>query len=65
MTTPSRVSPQEIYSRVQSGEALLVCAYADEARCRNIQLEDSLTFQEFQARLPDLPQDQEIVFYCT
>lgn len=64
MTTPARVTPQEIYPRIQSGEALLVCAYADEARCRSMQLEGSLTLQEFEARLPDLPKDREIVFYC-
>lgn len=64
MATPERVTPQEIYPRIQSGEALLVCAYADEARCRSMQLEGSLTLQEFQARLPDLPKDREIVFYC-
>ncbi|MEJ2091692.1 MAG: hypothetical protein P8X65_05805 [Syntrophobacterales bacterium] len=64
MTTPARVTPQEIYPRVKSGEALLVCAYADEARCRGMQLEGSLTLQEFQAKLPDLPQYQEIVFFC-
>jgi len=64
MTTPVRITPQEIYPRVKSGEALLVCAYADEARCRSMQLEGSLTLQEFQARLDGLPQDQEIVFYC-
>ena len=64
MTTPLRVTPQEIYPRVKSGEALLVCAYADEARCHSMQLEDSLTLQEFQDKLPDLPPDQEIVFYC-
>ncbi len=65
MTTPPRVTPQEIYPRVQAGEALLVCAYADEARCRRLQLEDSLILQEFQDKLPDLPKDKEIVFYCT
>ena len=64
MTTPARVTPQEIYPRVKSGEALLVCAYANEARCRNMQLEGSLTLQEFQARLPDLPKNREIVFFC-
>lgn len=64
MTSPARITPQEIYPRVKSGEIILVCAYADEAKCRSLQLEGSLTFREFQARLPGLPKDQEIVFYC-
>ncbi len=64
MTTPARVTPQEVYPRVKSGEALLVCAYADKDKCRRMQLEGALSLQEFQARLTDLPKDKEIVFYC-
>ena len=64
MTTPARVTPQEIYPRVQAGQALLVCAYPDEAKCRSMHLEGALTLREFQDRLPGLPQDQEIVFFC-
>ena len=64
MTTPQRVTPQEIYPRVKSGEALLVCAYDDEAKCRNIHLEGALFLKEFQVKLPELPKDQEMVFYC-
>lgn len=64
MPTPACVTPQEIQPRVKSGQALLMCAYADEARCRSVRLEGSLTFQEFQARLSDLPTDQEIVFFA-
>lgn len=64
MTTPERVTPQEIYPRVKSGEALLVCAYGDEAKCRTMHLERALLLKEFQAKLPGLFKDQEIVFYC-
>jgi hypothetical protein len=64
MATPARVTPQEIYARVQAGQALLVCAYADEAKCRSMQLEGTISLREFQSRLPGLPKDQEIVFFC-
>jgi len=42
MTTPQRITPQEIYPRVKSGEALLVCAYDDEAKCRTMYLEGAM-----------------------
>jgi hypothetical protein len=64
MANPARVTPQEIYPRVQAGQALLVCAYADEAKCRSMQLEGAISLREFQSRLPGLPKDQEIVFFC-
>ncbi len=64
MTEAVRVTPQDIYPRVRAGQALLVCAYADEAKCRSMELEGALFLREFLARLPNLPKDQEIVFYC-
>ena len=64
MEAPRRVTPQEIYSKVQSGETLLVCAYADEAKCRRLRLEGAISLAEFKSRLPIQPKDQEIVFYC-
>jgi hypothetical protein len=64
MTEPVRVTPQEVYPLVQAGQALLVCAYADEAKCRSMQLEGGLFLREFLAKLPGLAKDQEIVFYC-
>jgi hypothetical protein len=64
MAEPSRVTPEEIYPRVQSGETLLVCAYDDEAKFRRMRLQGAISFAEFTSRLPTLPQDREIVFYC-
>ena len=64
MTIPMRVTPQEVYPRVKAGETLLVCAYPDEAKCRSLQLDGALTFQDFQTRLSSIPKNQEIVFYC-
>jgi len=47
-----------------AGKALLVCAYADEAMCRQMRLENGLTLQEFEQKLPALDKEQEIIFYC-
>ena len=64
MTEPIRVAPEEIYEKVKSGKALLVCAYEDEAKFKKMQLEGAISFNEFKSKLPSLSKDQEIVFYC-
>ncbi len=63
MTEPIRVAPEEIYEKVKSGKALLVCAYEDDAKFRKMQLESAISFNEFKSKLPSLSKDQEIVFY--
>jgi hypothetical protein len=64
MATAARVTPQEIYPRVKAGQALLVCAYTDEAKCRSMQLEGAVSLREFLSMLPGLPKDREVVFFC-
>jgi hypothetical protein len=59
-----RVTPQAIFPKVESGETLLVCAYDDEAKCQRLRLKGAMSLAELKSRLPNLPQDQEIVFYC-
>ena len=64
MTEPIRVAPEEIYEKVKSGKALLVCAYEDDAKFKMMQLESAISFNEFKSKLPSLSEDQEIIFYC-
>lgn len=64
MVHVERADPQEVYRKVQSGTVLLVCAYEDEAKFKRMQLEEAISLQAFRSRLPSLPKDQEIVFYC-
>ncbi len=64
MVEPQRINAQEVRRKVQSGEALLVCAYDDEEKFRSLHLEGAISFREFQSRLPSLSKGQEIVFYC-
>ena len=61
---PIRMTPEGVRPRVQSGGALLVCAYDDEEKFKKMQLEGAISLGEFKSRLPLLPMDQEIVFYC-
>ncbi len=58
-----RVSVEEARSRVQAGNAILVCAYNDK-QCEGKMLEGAVTRREFEQKLSSLPKDQEIIFYC-
>ena len=58
------INPQEVYPKLRSGEALLVCAYDSDARFRQVHLEGALSLEEFTSLRPSLPRDREIVFYC-
>lgn len=64
MDVTPRVDPREIRDRVQSGEALLVCAYDDDEKFRSLRLEKALSLRQFQEVQPSLPKNKEIVFYC-
>ncbi len=64
MLTPIRLTPAEVYRKTTSGEALLVCAYAEEEKFIQNRLEGAISFSEFQARRRSLPREQEIIFYC-
>jgi len=64
MEVPPRVRPEEIRGKVQSGEALLVCAYDDDEKFRANHLEKALSLRQFNELQPTLPKTKEIVFYC-
>jgi hypothetical protein len=64
MTEPIRIPPQEVKEKVLSGAALLVCGYDDPAKFKANHLQGSISYEEFNARLPNLSKDQEIIFYC-
>jgi hypothetical protein len=59
-----RIGPEEVRSKVDAGEALLVCAYEEDGKFRQISLEGAIPLSEFQSRLPSISRSQEIVFYC-
>ena len=59
-----RIAVEEARRKVVAGDALLVCAYGDDVKCRQLGLEDSITLSELESRLPALTKDTEIVFYC-
>ena len=63
-----RISTEEAHRRHESDQddVLLVCAYEDEDKCRDMLIEDSLTLKELKDKERDqeLPKDQDIIFYC-
>lgn len=64
MATVERVTAEDARRAVTAGRASLVCAYEDDAKCRQMMLDGALSFSEFRARAGRIPRDQEIVFYC-
>jgi hypothetical protein len=64
MSEPKRISPEEARKKVESGTALLVCAYDDEEKFKKIHLESAISFSEFTAWIHALSKEQEIIFYC-
>jgi hypothetical protein len=63
MADIERISAQQAHARANSNQALLVCAYEDEAKCRMLNLDGSISFASFKSRVNSLPKSQEIIFY--
>ena len=59
-----RISQEETRQKVLAGQALLVCAYADDAKFARYHLEGAIPLSALQARIGELSRDQEIIFYC-
>jgi hypothetical protein len=65
MHKPKGIDPTQAHEKVMAGKATLVCAYDDEARCRKILLDHSMTRSQLEATLSSQSKDQEIIFYCS
>ena len=63
-TDVKRISPQEARRRMDSGRAILVCGYEADDKFQQMHLAGAESLNQFRARLPDIPRDQEIIFYC-
>jgi hypothetical protein len=63
MADIKRISVQQAYAKTKANQALLVCAYEDEAKCRMLNLDGSISFASLQSRAASLPKAQEIIFY--
>ena len=64
MSPIERISPEEAFEQVSTGEALLVCAYEDEEKCRQA-LDQALHSRRSRtSSAVAVPRDRKIVFYC-
>ena len=63
MADIERISAQQTHTKAKSHQALLVCAYEDEAKCRMLNLEGSISLASVESRVNSLPKSQEIIFY--
>jgi hypothetical protein len=59
-----RISVEDAHRKVKANQALLVCAYEDEAKCRMLNLDGSISLTSFQKKAASLPKGQEIIFFC-
>jgi len=59
-----RISPQEARKRMQSGGAMMVCAYDDAEKCRRFAIEGAVPYPDLMADLGSIPKSQELIFYC-
>ena len=59
-----RVTPAEARKRMDAGRAILVCGYEPDEKFQAMHLEGAESLNQFRARLPDIPREQEIIFYC-
>ena len=64
MSEPERVAVQDVYRKVNAGTALLVCAYDNDEKFRDVHLEGAISLADFKSRVPSLEREQEIFFYC-
>jgi len=63
MADIKRVTAQQAHAKIETNQALLVCAYEDDAKCRMFNLEGSISFTSFKSRVQSLPKSREIIFY--
>jgi len=64
MAEATRIDPRETRKKIESGEALLVCAYDDEEKCSQMHLEGAMHMPELEEKLSEIPREKELIFYC-
>jgi len=64
MKEPIRIFPKEARQKTNHESALLVCAYDDEEKFKQVHLKGAISLTEFKSKLSSLPKEKEIIFYC-
>ena len=63
-THVERIDVMAARNQAVGGNALLVCGYEDDAKCRKGRLEGSIPLARLESMAASLPKSQEIIFYC-
>ncbi len=61
---PERLKAEEARKLIENEGAMLVCAYDDEAKCKNIGIEEAVPYPDLKPRLDSIPKSKELVFFC-
>lgn len=64
MSAIPRVSPTEMLEKLSGKGAFLVCAYEEDEAFFQMHLPGAISMRQFLDRLPMLPWESEIIFYC-
>ena len=64
MKKPKDIDPTQAREKVRAGRATLVCAYDDEAKCRQLLLDGAISMTELRRTLPERSKDEELILYC-
>jgi hypothetical protein len=61
----SRIDVQKARRDLENPDgAMLVCAYDDDQKCRQNNLEGSIPFNTFKTQEGSIPKEREVIFYC-
>jgi len=63
MSDIERLSPEITREKVQTGNALLVCAYDDDEKYGRMDLEGSISLSKFKSEMTSIEKEREIIFY--
>jgi rhodanese-related sulfurtransferase len=60
-----RIGAEEAHEHLESDpEALLVCAYDDDAKFQHNHLAGAISLNDLESSADSLDRDREIIFYC-
>jgi dienelactone hydrolase len=64
MADVPRITAEEAHRKVSAGDAELICAYADAAKCARMALDGAISLADLERQAGSLPKDRELIFYC-
>ena len=63
MSQVDLIDVHDAFEHVSKGSALLICAYESDEKFGRLQLEGAVPLSEFQAKLNEVDEEKELIFY--